>query len=75
VREIFSIVVLLASYLGNRVIWRGSSMAAVAKGRESKIRLRKINMGKKISLDKTIGLEKTIGLNKTGRLSRGIDQL
>jgi ceramide glucosyltransferase len=33
-RELFSIVVLLASYLGNRVVWRGSSMAVVTDAHE-----------------------------------------
>ncbi len=60
-REIFSIVVLLASYLGNRVVWRGSSMAAVTKGRESPWRGR--NRSGKVTL------------GKTGRLSRGINPL
>ncbi len=46
-------MVLLASYLGNRVIWRGSSMAAVTKGRESRAWLRRISLGKKVSLGKT----------------------
>jgi ceramide glucosyltransferase len=63
VREFFSILVLLASYLGNRVIWRGSSMAAVTKGREPRTWLRRISLGKKVSL------------SKNSRLSRGINQL
>ena len=33
-RELFSIIVLLASYLGNRVVWRGSSMAVVTGAQE-----------------------------------------
>ncbi len=53
-RELFSIIVLLASYLGNRVVWRGSSMAAVTKGREPRIRLRKISLGKTGRLSRSI---------------------
>ncbi len=60
-REMFSIVVLLASYLGNRVVWRGSSMAAVPNGREPKSR-RKARPAK-------------VTLGKTGRLSRSINTL
>jgi ceramide glucosyltransferase len=63
VRELFSIVVLLASYFGNRVVWRGSSMAAVDHGREPRPWLRRLNLGKKM------------GLGKNGRPSRSINQL
>ncbi|MBW4022658.1 MAG: glycosyltransferase [Proteobacteria bacterium] len=70
-REILSIIVLLASYLGNRVVWRGSSMAAATIRREPRMRFRRIGLGKKLSLDQKINLNKT-GLDKTGRLSRSI---
>jgi ceramide glucosyltransferase len=69
-RECLSIVVLLASYLGNRVVWRGSSMAAVTSGRERRPWLRrrfgkKIVLSKKLSPDKTLSLDKTLGSNET----------
>ena len=80
-RELFSIVVLLASYVGNRVEWRGSSMAAVNIAREPRPWLRRVNLGKKTSLGKKMDLgsqtapAKTISLGKTGRTSRSINQL
>ena len=79
-RELFSIVVLLASYLGNRVVWRGSSMAAVTRGRDSgprpPIELGKnTDLGKKVSLGKKLGLGRKLSLGKTGRPSRSINQL
>ncbi len=61
-RELFSIAVLLASYLGNRVVWRGSSMAAGTSERQPRPWLRR-SLGKKMSL------------GKTGRTSRSINQL
>lgn len=61
-REIFSLAVLLASYFGNRVVWRGSSMAAVADRRQLKARSGKLSWGK-------------LRFGKTGRLTRGINQL
>jgi ceramide glucosyltransferase len=61
-REVFSIVVLLASYLGNRVVWRGSSMAAAATGRDP------------TTPSGRLGFRRLL-LGKTGRLSRGINQL
>jgi ceramide glucosyltransferase len=61
-REIFSLAVLLASYFGNRVVWRGSSMAAVADRRKLKARSGKLSLGK-------------LRFGKTGRLTRGINQL
>jgi ceramide glucosyltransferase len=64
-REIFSIIVLLASYLGNRVVWRGSSMAAVTNGRKPPWR------GKTRSETRS----RKVTLGKTGRLSRSINQL
>jgi ceramide glucosyltransferase len=69
-REFLSIFVLLASYLGNRVVWRGSSMAAVTSGRERRPWLRrrfgkKIVLSKKLSPDKTLSLDKTLGSNET----------
>jgi ceramide glucosyltransferase len=64
-REVFSIVVLLASYLGNRVVWRGSSMAAVTNGREHRHWLRRLSPGKKVSLGKKISLGKKLSLDKT----------
>ncbi len=63
-RELFSIVVLLASYLGNRVVWRGSSMAAVTTARERRPWLRR-RLGKTISLSKKINLGKKLSLDKT----------
>jgi ceramide glucosyltransferase len=73
-REIFSIVVLLASYLGNRVVWRGSSMAAVTIGREPGPWLRR-RLGKKISLGKKLSLSKMSSSDKTARPTRSINQL
>ncbi len=61
-RELFSIAVLLGSYLGNRVVWRGSSMAAVTTGREPRPSWRR-SLGKKMSL------------GKTGRATRSMTQL
>ena len=61
-RELLSIVVLLASYLGNRVVWRGSSMAAVTSRQERDPWLRR-RLGKKM------------GLGKTGSPTRSINQL
>jgi ceramide glucosyltransferase len=61
-REIFSLAVLLASYFGNRVVWRGSSMAAVADRRQLKARSGKLSWGK-------------LRFGKTGRLTRGMNQL
>ena len=63
-RELFSIVVLLASYLGNRVMWRGSSMAAVTSARESPPQLRR-RLGKTIGLSKKISLGKKLSLDET----------
>jgi ceramide glucosyltransferase len=79
-RELFSIVVLLASYLGNRVVWRGSSMAAVTAGREPRRWLRRrfgktIGLGKKVALGKNVSVDKTLNLDKTGGPSRSINQL
>ncbi len=62
IREIFSLAVLIASYLGNRVIWRGNSMAVVADRRDLKARSGKLSFGK-------------LRFGKTGRLTRGINQL
>jgi ceramide glucosyltransferase len=67
-RELFSIAVMLASYLGNRVVWRGSSMAAVTAGREPGNSLRG-------SLGRKMGLGKKVSLGKTGRPSRSMTQL
>lgn len=61
-REIFSLVVLLASYFGNRVVWRGSSMAAVPDRRQLKARSGKLSLSK-------------LRFGKTGRLTRGMNQL
>lgn len=61
-REIFSLLVLVASYLGNRVVWRGDSMAAVADRRQFKPRASKVTFGR-------------LRFGKTGRLTRGINQL
>lgn len=61
-RESFSLAVLVASYLGNRVVWRGSQMAAVADRRHFKPRSGKLSFGK-------------LRFGKTGRLTRGINQL
>jgi ceramide glucosyltransferase len=62
IRELFSLAVLIASYLGNRVVWRGSSMAVVADRRQVKPRSGKLSFGK-------------LRFGKTGRLTRGINQL
>jgi len=67
-RELFSIAVLLASYLGNRVVWRGSSMAARTKERGPGPWLQR-RLGKKV------GLGKKFSLDKTGEPSRSINQL
>ena len=74
-RELLSIVVLLASYLGNRVVWRGSSMAAVTSGREPGLWWRrrlgkKVALGKELGLDKKLSFDKTLSSDKMGRPSR-----
>jgi len=61
-REFFSLAVLFASYFGNRVVWRGSSMAAVANRRQLKARSGKLSLSK-------------LRFGKTGRLTRGINHL
>jgi ceramide glucosyltransferase len=46
-REMLSVVIVVASYFGNRVIWRGSSMTVAVSEREPGKRLRKIAWAKK----------------------------
>lgn len=61
-REIFSLVVLCTSYFGNRVIWRGSSMAATAQRPRLKAGSGKVSFGK-------------LRFGKSSRFTRGINQL
>ena len=61
-REIFSLSVLVASYLGNRVVWRGRSMAAMAGGPQFRAGSGWFNFSR-------------LRFGKTGRLTRGINQL
>jgi ceramide glucosyltransferase len=73
-RELFSIVVLLASYLGNRVVWRGSSMAAVNGAREPRP-WQQGRLGRKMGLGRKMSLGKAASLDKTGGTTRSINQL
>ncbi|MCB8880273.1 bacteriohopanetetrol glucosamine biosynthesis glycosyltransferase HpnI [Acidisoma cellulosilytica] len=61
-REIFSLSVLVASYLGNRVVWRGNSMAAVSDRQQFGAGSGWLGFGR-------------LRFGKTGRLTRGINQL
>ncbi|GAB0116376.1 bacteriohopanetetrol glucosamine biosynthesis glycosyltransferase HpnI [Acidisoma sp. 7E03] len=61
-REVFSLAVLCTSYFGNRVVWRGSSMAATADRRRLKAGSGKLSFGK-------------LRFGKSSRLTRGINQL
>lgn len=62
VREIFSLIVLCTSYFGNRVVWRGSSMAATMDRPRLKAGSGKVSFSK-------------LRFGKSSRLTRGINQL
>lgn len=71
-REGLTLAVLLASYFGNQVEWRGVRMAAADDRRQLKARAALRASGKP-GLGK-LGFFRT-GFFKTGRFSRGINQL
>ncbi|MCB8876733.1 bacteriohopanetetrol glucosamine biosynthesis glycosyltransferase HpnI [Acidisoma silvae] len=59
-REFFSLSVLFASYLGNRVVWRGNSMAAGSDRQHFRAGSGSLGFGR-------------LRFGKTGRLTRGIN--